>query len=99
VGKTAILEGLATRIINGEVPEVSMRHGLRINPHTDRSDPSQSLLSKRVVSIDLAGIIAGSGIRGQFEEKFQALLKDIEESGGEVICFIDELRTQRMTSC
>lgn len=52
----------------------------------------QSLLDKRVLSIDLAGIIAGSGIRGQFEEKFQSLLKDIEESGGEVICFIDELR-------
>jgi ATP-dependent Clp protease ATP-binding subunit ClpB len=51
-----------------------------------------------VLSIDLAGIIAGSGIRGQFEEKFQALLKDIEESGGEVICFIDELRTWCMIS-
>ena len=52
----------------------------------------QSLYDKRVLSLDLAGIIAGSGIRGQFEEKFKALLRDIEEEGGNVICFIDELR-------
>jgi ATP-dependent Clp protease ATP-binding subunit ClpB len=45
-----------------------------------------------VLSIDLAGLLAGTGIRGQFEEKFKALLKDIEEEGGGVICFIDELR-------
>jgi hypothetical protein len=52
----------------------------------------QSLLNKRVLSIDLAGLLAGTGIRGQFEEKFKALLKDIEEEGGGIICFIDELR-------
>lgn len=73
VGKTAILEGLASRIVAKEVPE--------------------SLFDKRVLSLDLAGIIAGSGIRGQFEEKFKALLRDIDEEGGNVICFIDELHT------
>lgn len=54
--------------------------------------PSQSLHGKRVLSLDLAALLAGSGIRGQFEEKFKALLKDIEEEAGGVICFIDELR-------
>lgn len=72
VGKTAILEGLASRIVSKEVPE--------------------SLQHKRVLSIDLAAIMAGSGIRGQFEEKFKALLRDIEEEAGNVICFIDEVR-------
>ena len=48
--------------------------------------------NKRVLSIDLAAIMAGSGIRGQFEEKFKALIKDIEDEAREVICFIDELR-------
>ncbi|KAI0316146.1 P-loop containing nucleoside triphosphate hydrolase protein [Amylostereum chailletii] len=59
VGKTAILEGLASRIVAKEVPE--------------------SLHNKRVLAIDLSAIMAGSGIRGQFEEKFKALLRDIEE--------------------
>ena len=59
VGKTAILEGLASRIVAKEVPE--------------------SLQGKRVLSIDLSAIMAGSGIRGQFEEKFKALIKDIED--------------------
>lgn len=73
VGKTAILEGLASRIIAKEVPE--------------------SLHSKRVLSLDLAALLAGTGIRGQFEEKFKALLRDIESEAGGVICFIDELHT------
>jgi ATP-dependent Clp protease ATP-binding subunit ClpB len=50
------------------------------------------LQHKRVLSIDLAAIVAGSGIRGQFEEKFKALIRDIEEEAGNVICFIDEVR-------
>ncbi|KAF8628075.1 hypothetical protein AX15_004106 [Amanita polypyramis BW_CC] len=73
VGKTAILEGLASRIVAKEVPE-SIQH-------------------KRVLSIDLAGIMVGTGIRGQFEEKFKALIKDIEGEAGNIICFIDEVHT------
>ncbi|KAF8194661.1 P-loop containing nucleoside triphosphate hydrolase protein [Pholiota molesta] len=73
VGKTAILEGLASRIVAKEVPE--------------------SLHHKRVVSIDLSAIMAGSGIRGQFEEKFKALLRDIEAESENIICFIDEVHT------
>ncbi|KAJ7597632.1 P-loop containing nucleoside triphosphate hydrolase protein [Mycena floridula] len=73
VGKTSILEGLATRVIAKEVPE--------------------SLHNKRVLSIDLSAILAGSGIRGQFEEKFKALLRDIEDEGSNAICFIDEVHT------
>ncbi|KAN0109195.1 P-loop containing nucleoside triphosphate hydrolase protein [Russula decolorans] len=73
VGKTAILEGLASRIVAKEVPE--------------------SLHNKRVLSIDLSAIMAGSGIRGQFEEKFKALIRDIEDEAGGVICFIDEVHT------
>ncbi|SJK97789.1 related to Heat shock protein 78, mitochondrial [Armillaria ostoyae] len=73
VGKTAILEGLASRIVAKEVPE--------------------SLQNKRVLSIDLSAIMAGSGIRGQFEEKFKALIRDIEEEARNVICFIDEVHT------
>ncbi|KAJ7698117.1 P-loop containing nucleoside triphosphate hydrolase protein [Mycena rosella] len=71
VGKTAILEGLASRIVSQEVPE--------------------SLHDKRVLSIDLSALLAGSGIRGQFEEKFRSLLQDIEAEAGNVICFIDEV--------
>ncbi|KAF8075309.1 P-loop containing nucleoside triphosphate hydrolase protein [Lyophyllum atratum] len=73
VGKTAILEGLANRIVSKEVPE--------------------SLHEKRVLALDLSAIMAGSGIRGQFEEKFKALIRDIEDQAGSVICFIDELHT------
>ncbi|KAF7356093.1 p-loop containing nucleoside triphosphate hydrolase protein [Mycena venus] len=73
VGKTAILEGLASRIVSKEVPE--------------------SLQDKRVLAIDLSGVMAGSGIRGQFEEKFRSLLQDIEAEAGNVICFIDEVHT------
>ncbi|KAG6381855.1 P-loop containing nucleoside triphosphate hydrolase protein [Boletus reticuloceps] len=72
VGKTAILEGLASRIVAKEVPE--------------------SLQDKRVLSLDLSAIMAGSGIRGQFEEKFKALIRDIEDEAGRIICFIDEVR-------
>ncbi|ORY35733.1 P-loop containing nucleoside triphosphate hydrolase protein [Naematelia encephala] len=73
VGKTAVLEGLATRIVNKEVPE--------------------SLHGKRVLSIDLGALMAGTGVRGEFETRFKGLLKDIDEEGGNAICFIDELHT------
>jgi ATP-dependent Clp protease ATP-binding subunit ClpB len=72
VGKTAILEGLASRIVMKQVPD--------------------SLHDKRVLSIDLSSVISGSAVRGQFEEKFKALLKDIEDEAGKIICFIDEIR-------
>ncbi|KIL60844.1 hypothetical protein M378DRAFT_187698 [Amanita muscaria Koide BX008] len=73
VGKTAILEGLASRIVAKEVPE--------------------SIQNKRVLALDLASVMAGTGIRGQFEEKFKGLIKDIEEEAGHIIVFIDEVHT------
>jgi hypothetical protein len=80
VGKTAILEGLASRIVSKEVPEVPQLYLVAIKPLTSGVIANlQSLQHKRVLSIDLAAIMAGSGIRGQFEEKFKALLRDIEE--------------------
>lgn len=73
VGKTAVVEGLAERIVNNEVPE--------------------SLQGKRLLVIDVGGLIAGTGVRGEFEKKFKDLMKDIEANSDTTICFIDELHT------
>ena len=73
VGKTAIAEGIAQRIVQGDVPD--------------------TLKSKRIVALDMGALVAGTSFRGQFEERLKSVLKEVSESNGEIILFIDELHT------
>ena len=73
VGKTAIAEGIAHRIVSGDIPE--------------------NLKTKRIVALDMGALIAGTQFRGQFEERLKAVIKEVQQSNGEIILFIDELHT------
>ena len=73
VGKTAVAEGIATRIVQGDVPE--------------------SMQSKRIVALDMGALVAGAKYRGEFEDRLKAVVKEVSESDGEIVLFIDELHT------
>ncbi len=73
VGKTAIVEGLAQRIVSGDVPE--------------------SLKDRRVVTVDIGGMLAGAKYRGEFEERLKGVLSEVKEAAGQIVLFIDELHT------